>query len=119
MSPPDEIFSIPEPDETPEEKSARTLWRSVVAQAIRDMGISDPEIALEAVQWLGTDDYEICCDLAGINARWLSREIGKVTGLKPIYRAVFLRKLAQIINSGLTCSDGVQDISYSRDRQEF
>ena len=116
---PHQVFELPREDETPEERIDRTLWRAVVAQAIRDMGVGDPCIALDAMEWLHSDDFDTCCDLAGINAEWLLAEIEKVHGLAPIYRDVMLRKLALILNSALTYKSGMEDISYSQKRQEF
>ena len=114
-----EVFEVGAPGEAQEDRSQRTLWRAVVAQAIRDLGATDAPVALEAAEWMDSVDYHTCCDLAGIEPQWLLREVGRVQGLAPIYRAAMTRKLALVINSATTCVDGILDISYSRERRGF
>jgi hypothetical protein len=65
-----ESFSIYDPlirgDDTiftPEQQ----LWISVVMQSAIDAASTHPEIRKEVIDWMGSDDFDIVCDMAGMS----------------------------------------------------
>lgn len=86
----------------PEIRAMETMWRSVVAQAIRDLACQDVELALEAALWVGGEDFSEVCDLAGFDARWLENEIRAGLAMEEPYRKFHLIKLAGRLNTAMT-----------------
>lgn len=77
------------------------MWRGVVQQAIRDMAVGKAssrqqraEIELEAIMWIGTEDFRVCCAMAFISHEALEAEIREILKLKQPYRTRVLRDLA-------------------------
>ena len=79
------------------------LFRAVVVQAIRDMArttTKDPEriaMGLEAIQWIGTEDFRECCLYAMIDHQELQDRLQEVLQLKQPYRRLMLRDLADML----------------------
>ena len=86
----------------PDDIQFNRLWRSCVAQAVRDLASENYEIAVESALWRDTPDFYTTCALAGIDAGWLSNEINQRLALKNPYRAVSLVRFAAALNLGLT-----------------
>lgn len=42
------------------------LWRNVIYQALWDLWFGKPRERREACRWLTSDDFDTCCDQAGI-----------------------------------------------------
>lgn len=47
--------------------SERILWLHVVAQALIDSSLTNKEVRDEAVEWVGTEDFEEVCNFAGLD----------------------------------------------------
>jgi hypothetical protein len=45
----------------------RILWLHVLAQALIDCSVNNPEVKQEAVSWVGTPDFEEVCNFAGVD----------------------------------------------------
>lgn len=89
-------------DDSPETLNLRTLWRSVLAQGIRDLASTDTSLVLETWAWLGTDDWITVCDLAAFDHEWLEKEVRRICYLENPYRKHFLNELSAAVNIGLT-----------------
>lgn len=81
------------------------MWRWVVAQAIRDMDLGRRQqneetirIQLDAVQWIGTEDFRQCCACALIDPRELEERLREILLMRPPYRRLILRDLASMIS---------------------
>lgn len=85
-------------DDDPDTSPLKILWRSVVAQGIRDLVNYDPEIALESALWLGTLDFIECCDYAALDHRWVTNQIAEAVAHPEPYRTFFVVKLSRKIN---------------------
>lgn len=48
---------------TPEQQ----LWISVVMQAVIDAASTHAKLKRDVVNWIGSDDFEIVCDMAGMS----------------------------------------------------
>jgi hypothetical protein len=47
--------------------SEQRLWISVVMQAAVDAASTNPEIKLEVINWMASDNFEMVCDMAGMS----------------------------------------------------
>ena len=47
--------------------SERILWLHVLAQALIDSSLTNREVRDDAVNWVGTEDFEEVCDCAGVD----------------------------------------------------
>lgn len=88
-----------------EHRAMADLWRSVVAQAIRDMDLggrrhrNDETIRteLDALQWIGTEDFHLTCACALIDGEELELRLREVIQMGAPYRRLLLRDLADMI----------------------
>jgi ketosteroid isomerase-like protein len=86
----------------PDDRALTVLWRSCAAQAVRDLASTDAEIALDAAQWIFSDDFETVCDFAGVDSVWFLEEIQRRIAMKQPYRKFSLIKFAMAMNTSLT-----------------
>lgn len=90
-----------------QERRASDLWRMVVAQGIRDLDLGlgrvrernpeSEEIQLDALRWLTSPDFKDCCFLALIDPDELYDRLKEILQMKPPYRRLMLRDLAEMI----------------------
>jgi len=59
---------------TPEQQ----LWISVVMQAAIDAASTHPEIRKEVIDWMGSDDFDIVCDMAGMSPIFVRESLNMV-----------------------------------------
>lgn len=105
MKKPDKDNVLGEDHEIGEISNIRLLWRACVAQALRDLVCANVDDALDAAQWVGTEDYKEVCDNASIDSGWLEQRIRAAMAMKDPYRRYHIVKLSQQINIGLTSGD--------------
>lgn len=53
--------------------SERILWLHVLAQALIDVTLRNREVREEAVEWIGTPDFEEVCNSAGLDMHYMHR----------------------------------------------
>lgn len=88
-----------------EDRAMADMWRSVVAQAIRDMDLGGRrhrnqetiQTELDALTWIGTKDFVACCACALIDADELTSRLQDVLKMASPYRRLLLRDLADMI----------------------
>jgi len=83
-----------------ESNACSDLWRSVICQAVRDLARGQTAEKLEVAQWVGTEDFEEVCDLAGIDFGWLEKDILSCCAHPDPYRGFYLMKLLKRIGGG-------------------
>lgn len=88
---------------TDQERRMSDLFRAVIIQSIRDMSrttAGDQErvaIGLEAIQWIGTEDFQECCLYAIIDHQELEDRLREILQMKQPYRKLMLRDLADLL----------------------
>lgn len=82
----------------PELSSEFRLWRAVVSQAISDVYLDNPRHKLEVLEWLETDDFEVVCDLADLNADFVAKSIRNIAESKPAIARFYGRKVKDVID---------------------
>lgn len=70
----DLLEDLPDSVFTPEQR----LWISVVMQAAIDAASTHNRIRKEVVEWLGSDDFEIVCDAAGMSPVRVGNDINAI-----------------------------------------
>ena len=61
------IYSGGWTEATPEQLSECRLWRSVITQSISDLSKSDVRRRQEVIDWVGSKDFVLVCNLALVN----------------------------------------------------
>lgn len=62
--------------------SERILFLHVLAQALIDTTVGNKEVRKEAVDWIGTEDFEAVCDFAGTDVQEMHRLFRKVSKMR-------------------------------------
>jgi hypothetical protein len=60
--------------------SERILWLHVLAQALIDASLTNREIREDAVEWVGTEDFEEVCNCAGVDPIFMHSLFDLVSG---------------------------------------
>ena len=65
----------------------RVLWLHVIAQALIDAASKDRKIKREVRQWVGTEDFDTVCGMAGMQPSWVTHAINAI--LKERHKKAF------------------------------
>jgi len=68
-----------------------------MSQAISDAYLDDPKPKEEVIEWLRSDDFQVVCDLAAINAERMKRHFYEILSAKPALARFKGRKLKDVI----------------------
>jgi len=74
----DSIYRPLEDDPDSVFQPEQRLWISVVMQAAVDAASTHKKIKRDVITWLGSDDFEIVCDMAGMSIPWVRDEINAI-----------------------------------------
>tara|TARA_S200002703_G_scaffold24605_1_gene21352 strand:+ start:246 stop:461 length:216 start_codon:yes stop_codon:yes gene_type:complete len=68
-----------------------------MSQAISDAYLDDPKPKEEVIEWLESDDFEVVCDHAAINAERMKAHFYDILSAKPALARYKGRKLKDVI----------------------
>ena len=54
------------------------LWISVVMQSAVDAASTNPEIKLEVMNWMASDDFDLVCDMAGMSNLQIRHDLNAI-----------------------------------------
>lgn len=83
---------------TQEQSSECHLWRAVISQAISDAYLNDIREKTSVVEWIGTDDFVIVCDLADIDHEKMLNNFHYILSAKVPIARYEGRKLKDLID---------------------
>ncbi len=85
--------------------SANAMWRSVLAQAIRDIYGSDLSPRLEVIRWLQTKDFETVCEFAHVEPMSMREQLMALIELPTDLARKYGKLLRDKVMEGLNRSE--------------
>lgn len=74
------------------------LWRSVLAQSIKDIYSGETGPRLEVIRWLKTRDFETVCDLAHVEYQSMREQMASLLAMpEPLARKYGKLLIAKVI----------------------
>jgi hypothetical protein len=73
------------------------LWKHVICQAISDSYLGSAKEKLKVAEWLMSEDYVTCCDMAELHPENLHKLIKEILTSKPVVARYLGERLKKVI----------------------
>lgn len=73
------------------------LYRSVILNAIHDVGHGTESQVGSVIRWLGSDSFEVCCELANWDSLWVREIFRGSLALTPNVRVDIVRETLELL----------------------
>lgn len=106
-------------------ESIRNLYRSVIMQGMRDLGLSNIHEQNAVLRWLQRDTFSTCCEIADWNESWIRELFESIDSLsdpvrKPITRqCLFMMKAISKLEHNTMPFDSTPAIAYPDDLRDY